>query len=158
MPMTDDGDIIRGIGFVTVYSAYLEDNLTNLIELSTQLKKKKFPWNLKDRAISLRKLLLKQFDETPDYIGKDQDKNQILRTLNAVEIITEERNLIIHSALISKQTGGIIQKNCRNNTETQIKSAEAYELANYIFELSKNTYGLIFPIKRLIQVSKNQRA
>ena len=155
MPMTDDGDIIRGIGFVTVYSAHLEDRLTNLIQLSTEFKKKKFPWNLKDRAISLRKLLIEQFDTTPDYIGKAQDRNQVIQTLNAVEIITEERNIIIHSALISNQTGDVTQKNCRDNTETEIKSAEAYELANYIWELSANVYGLIFPITRLIQVSKN---
>jgi len=155
MPIADDGDIIRGIGFVTVYSAYLEENLTKLIELSARFKKQKFPLNLKDRAISLRKLLIKQFDETPDYNGKQQDKTQITRILTDIVIMAEERNKIIHSVHISDQTGGVIQKNCRDNTETQIKSSEAYNLANDIFELSKYTCGLSFKINRLLQASTN---
>ncbi|HAU1249845.1 TPA: hypothetical protein F8R87_08495 [Legionella pneumophila] len=152
MTIYDDGDIIRGVGFVAVYSAYLEDEVVELIELTahiTSLRKNIHQLSLTDQAKHLRKVFKKLFEETHDWIGKKEEQTQTAHILKIVEKITSERNQTIHSQLISNQAGIITQKNRRLNTKNQIKSADVYNLANYIFDLTSEVRRLQFTIGRL---------
>lgn len=152
MSISDDGDVIRGVGFVAVYSAYLEDEIAELIALTTNiipLRKNIHQLCLTDQAKHLRKVLKKLFKETHDWIGKEEEQTQTAHILKIVEKITPERNQTIHSQLISNQAGIITQKNRRLGTEIQIKSADVYNLANYIFDLTAEVHRLQFTIGRL---------
>lgn len=152
MTIFDDGDVIRGVGFVAVYSAYLEDEIAELIELTmnlTPLRKNIHQLSLTDQAKHLRKALQKLFKETHHWNGKEAEQTQTAHTLKVVEKITPERNQAIHSQLISNQAGIITQKNRRLNTQGQIKSSDVYELANYIFDLTSEVRRIQFTIGRL---------
>lgn len=152
MTISDDGDVIRGVGFVAVYSAYLEDEIAELIELTTglvSLRKNIHQLCLTDQAKHLLKGLKKLFIETHYWIGKEQEQEQTEHLLKAVEKITPERNQVIHSQLISNRVGIITQKNRRLGIEIQIKSADVYQLANYIFNLTSEVRRLQFTIGRL---------
>ncbi|CZG10910.1 hypothetical protein SC738_01510 [Legionella pneumophila serogroup 1] len=159
MTIFDDGDIIRGVGFVAVYSAYLEDQISDLVKLASPhlptLRENIHQLSLGDQAKHLRKALSKLFNKSSlDYISKAQEQHQVEKTLKIVEKITAERNEAIHSVLISNNMGTVMQKNSRLNTEHEINSAYFYELANYIFELQSQVFGLQFPITRLIANKK----
>ncbi|CAM3016765.1 hypothetical protein [Legionella worsleiensis] len=152
MTIFDDGDVIRGVGFVAVYNAYLEDNIAELIEITTQitsLKKNIQKLSLSDQAKHLSKALAKLFKETHDWNGKEEDQAQTKQVLKNVEKITVERNKTIHSVLISNQAGVVTQKNRRLNIESKINSTDVYDLANYIFELQSQVKAIRFAIQRL---------
>lgn len=156
MTIYDDDDIIRGVGFVAVYSAYLEDEVVKLIELTTHimpLRKNIHQLSLADQAKHLRKILKKLFEQTNDWIDKKEEQTQTAHILKIVEKITLKRNQIIHSQLISNQAGIITQKSRRLKTENQIKSADVYELANYIFDLTSEVRRVQFTISRLAKHS-----
>ncbi|MCL5271959.1 MAG: hypothetical protein M1486_01315 [Gammaproteobacteria bacterium] len=152
MTIFDDGDVIRGVGFVAVYSAYLEDEIAELIELTTNitpLRKGIHQLSLTDQAKHLSKALKKLFKETHHWIGKEEEQTQTAHILKVVGKITPERNQTIHSQLISNQAGIITQKNRRLNTECQIQSSDVYDLANYILDLTSEVRRLQFTIRRL---------
>jgi hypothetical protein len=154
MPITDNGDIVRAVGFVAIYGAYLEDRIAELVELSEKhinLRKNIHKLSASDQARHLLTSLKIKFDKAPQYHSKDSDIEKVTITLNAVEPVLKERHHVIHSTLISNsRDGAVTQKNRRSNTEDQIESKEIIDLANEIFELQSQVSSLDFPIKRLI--------
>ena len=148
--LNDDGDIVRAIGFLAIYSAYLEDEMVKIVQMVDKFspfKNKIEQFRLADQARHLRKKLQKCFEEVSDYPAKDNDKQRV-DILKDVERIAKERNEYLHSQYIS-ESAGIIQENRHQNTSYVITSADIYGLAEDIFQLQGSVFGLIFVVERL---------
>jgi len=110
MPLADDGDIIRGVGFVAIYSAYLEecvdDVLVALREVGTQFE------DGIDRAQTSRKIRACR-----KAIGPLTAINEEMAVLDAGldETLTllERRNDVIHGRIYSQYGGPEIRKSGR---------------------------------------------
>lgn len=154
MPINDNGDIVRAVGFVAIYGAYLEDRVAELIDMVKEiisLKENIDFLSASDQAKHLHKALKGEFSNATDYLTKNEDIKQINRILDAVEGHLKDRHVVIHSTLTSKSNGDvIIRKNRRTNSEEEVSSKEVIDLANDLFELQSAINGLKFPVQRLI--------
>lgn len=155
MPINDNGDIIRAVGFVAVYGAYLEDRVAELIDITKGVITFRDNINLlsaNEQAKHLLKAITKEFENASDYLTKEQDIAQISAVLSAVEPHLKDRHVVIHSTLTSKSGGDvIIRKNRRTGIEEQVESKEVIDLANDLFSLQSQINGLKFPVGRLVQ-------
>lgn len=156
MTIHDNGDIIRTVGFVAIYGAYLEDRIVDLIDMVKAVISLRANIKLlsaSDQVKHLHKALKIEFNNVPNYSGRDDDIEQINAILTAVDSHLKDRHLVIHSTLISKSGGDvIIRKNRRANSEEEVSSKEVMNLANDLFELQSEINSLKFPIQRLISV------
>lgn len=154
MTMNDNKDIVRAVGFVAVYGAYLEDRIAELVDMSKKVIKFKknidlFPAS--EQAKHLLKSVQVNAISVNDYPGKNDDVEKIIEILNTVESYLKKRHLIIHSTLKHKSgREEIIIRNRRNNIEEQIESKEVMDLANGLFDFQSEIDGLKFPMQRLI--------
>lgn len=153
MPIIDNGEIVRAVGFVAIYGAYLEDRIAELVDMTGEhinLRKNIHKLSATDQSRHLLKSLKIQFDNVPDYFSKADDKKRTITVLNNVEGFLKERHHVIHSILISDGGDIITQKNRRTGSEEPVKSDELINLANDIYELQSQVNGLKFPIKTLL--------
>lgn len=153
MPIIDNGDITRAVGFVAIYGAYLEDRIAELVELTEKhidLRKNIHKLSATDQARHLLKSLKDQFDNIPDYFSKADDKRRTITVLGNIEEFLKERHHVIHSILISDGGDIITQKNRRTGSEEPVKSNDLIDLANDIYELQSQVSGLKFPIRTLL--------
>ena len=152
--LNDDGDIIRAVGYVAVYGAYLEDRIAELIELtekSIELRKNIHNLSASDQVKHLLTALTKKSVNIPTYRSRDADIKEITQTLKSVQLFTEERNHVIHSVLMSNTAGIITQINRRSKTRVLINSKEVIDFANDLFSFQTKLSSLKFPIKRLLK-------
>lgn len=151
----DNGDIVRAVGFVAIYGAYLEEriaeiteNVKDVISLRNNITR----LSASDQAKHLLTSLKSAYDISPDYFSKQQDLKQVASVLSAVAGHLKDRHVVIHATLIAKSGSDvIIRKNRRTSTEEQVKSKEVLDLANDLFDLQSEIDGLKFPIERLMQ-------
>ena len=154
MPINDNGDIARAVGYVAIYGAYIEDRVAELIDMVKEIIRLRENINFlsaSDQAKHLHKALKSAFSNAPDYSRKNDDIEQTNKILADVEGHLKNRHVVIHSTLISKPGGDIIiRKNRRTNTEEEVSSKEIIDLANDLFELQSEINALQFPVQRLI--------
>ena len=155
MTVIDNGDIVRAVGFVTIYGAYLEDRIAELIDMIKNvisLKENITGFSASNQVKHLLTAFKNAYNIAPDYLTKQQELEQVVSILSAVGGHLKDRHVVIHSTLISKSGGDvIIRKNRRTDTEEQVESKEVIDLANDLFDLQSQINGLKFPIKRLVQ-------
>lgn len=151
--LNDDGDLVRAVGYVAIYSVYLEESvmeIAKIVDQCSSFETKIEQFRLADQAQYIRKSLKKCYMKIPDYPAKKSEEKRVLKALKEIEKIAFERNECLHSIYTSK-AGEIIQKNTRQNSSYNITSADIYSLANDIFSLHQIVYGLSFPIEKLKQ-------
>jgi len=151
MAIKANKDIIRGIGFVTVYWAYLEDKMADLIRNinnSIPLPKKIENKGLTQKAKCLKDALTGLF-ENATYKLKDQDHNQVVTVLDKVIEAAKKRNMVIHAVHISDK-GTVIRKDRLKNLSEKVTPSDMYEFANQVIKLKGDVFGLKFPTGRLI--------
>jgi hypothetical protein len=128
MALIDDGDLIRGLGFVALYAAYLEEAINECLDVF-----------LANDATSDERLYRRQMSRKIDYIQKCLRGLEPLRDelvglpaiLQAISELLEERNLIIHGRIYAIPGFGDVRIAGRRGVpEIPATSVELYSLAN----------------------------
>lgn len=150
--LKDDGDIVRGLGFVALYAAYLEEQIDNLLIVLTQVEtydEKVQRWPI-SRKIRHAVKLIERLDtaEFPDFATDLQ---------TCLELF-EDRNQLIHGRIYANFDRPDTLKSGRpNNPDREVQSEELYNLANEFDDFRTAIYrGLIFKIPRAVAKYLNQ--
>ena len=121
----DDGDIIRGLGFVALYAAYMEEQIDNLLIMLDPIQpyddaKQRWPVS---RKIKHGIKVLERLD-TKEFLGLTTDLRTCLDLL-------QDRNELIHGRIYGEFDRPDTLKGGRPNApDREIESAELYKLAN----------------------------
>lgn len=120
MGLPDDGDIIRGLGYVALYAGYLEEGID---ECAAALS---FPPSKQPASKKARQCI-----ERARMFGVDL----IADALELSTALLERRNEMIHGRFYGQVNGPDIRKTGRSGKSTvEVTSAELYFLADEIFE------------------------
>ena len=153
MKFKDDGDFARAIGFVSIYMAYVEDELASRIEQLNDLgidPSNIQQYCLSDQAKYLLKILEGEFGKITPYFVLEKDKKRTRGILSEVVKVAKERNKVVHGVYIGNKNEVII-KNRRTQSSLVIKSKHIYKLAERIDDISKALIELKSIIERLIK-------
>ena len=123
--LNDDGDIARGLGFVSMYSAWIEEDVDDLLRFMKGVEDfdydtQRWPISqkLKHAAKIVRRLSSVELDSLPD-------------DLEAGVSLFERRNEVIHGRIYAGHDSvDYLQAGRRNVPTRPISSAELYQLAN----------------------------
>lgn len=142
----DDGDIVRGLGFVALYAAYLEEQVENLLVMLAIVDpydetKQRWPVSKKIKHV------IKVIDrlDTEEFPALATD----LRT--CLELF-EGRNMLIHGRIYGNFDRPDTLKSGRSNVpDREVESAELYKLANEFEAFREAVYRpMIFKLPRAI--------
>ena len=148
----NDGDIIRGLGFVALYAAYLEeqiDNLLIMLNLIEAYDDEKQHWPVSKKIRHAIKLLEKlDTEEFPD----------LLADLRTCKDLFEDRNQVIHGRIYGNFDRPDTLKSGRPNIpDREVDSEELYKLANEFDAFRVAIYRpMIFKIPRAIDKYLNR--
>lgn len=146
MAITADTDPVRGLGFVTLNAAYLEEQIDNLLFMLQPVEP--FP-NEEQRWPASRKISkAKRLVETLTF----EYGEALLQDLDASKGLLEWRNEVVHGRIYANFDRPDTLKSGRPNTpEREIDAAELYELANKLSEARDCLYRpMIFQIPRAL--------
>ncbi|MBE0449072.1 MAG: hypothetical protein IBX64_13450 [Actinobacteria bacterium] len=150
MPLTDDGDMVRGLGFVTMYAAWLEEDVDDLLRLMDPVElfdEKKQRWQishkLKHAAKLVRLLKSDELDGLPEALE------------GAIELF-ERRNEFVHGRVYAGHDRIDYIRGGRPNAPTKpITSSELYLLANEIWDYRGHFIGpQFFRLPRAIEFGR----
>lgn len=144
--LQNDGDIVRGLGFVALYSAYLEEQIDNLLFMLSAVEaftEEEQRWPV-SRKIKKAKTVAGKFD----FEGRDD----LVTILDLAKDAFEERNKIVHGRIYGKFDRPDTLKSGRPNTpDREIEAAELFDLANHFSDLQGEVYRpMIFKIPRAL--------
>jgi hypothetical protein len=147
-----DGDIIRGLGFVALYAAYLEEQIDNLLIMLNPIqaydkKKQRWPISFKTKhAIKIiERLDISEFSDLP-------------ANLATCLKLFEDRNEVIHGRIY----GGFdrpdtLKSNRPKVPDRDVSSAELYKLAKEFDDFREAILRpMIFKIPRAISMYLNE--
>ena len=128
--MNRDNDIVRGLGFVALYAAYLEESIDQVMERLSLIKEvtdkeRKFPTSQK---ITWCTTALRSLDsgELDDLIG----------SLGEATVLLEKRNEVIHGRIYAGNDRSSGLKSGRPGVPNRdVTSDELYDLAEEIFDV-----------------------
>jgi hypothetical protein len=150
MVLQDDGDLIRGLGFVTLYAAYLEEAVDQCVYVLLRAEHEP------DQQIFRRST-----SQKIEYVQKrvsnlrplPDDLAQLPEALEFSNTLLEQRNLIIHGRIYDIPGQGEVRKAGRHGIPDQpASSQELYALANQLFEMrSPLLYASVSALPRLLQ-------
>jgi hypothetical protein len=145
--LKSDGDIIRGLGFVTLYSAYAEEQADNLLERLSQIdafddQKRKWPISQKLRhALELIERL------------RSAELADLKKVLRDGWALFDRRNEVVHGRIYPgrRKSPDTLKSGRPNVPEREIKPEELYELANEFVNYQSALYGVdVFPLARAL--------
>lgn len=147
MQLQNDGDVVRGLGFVALYAAYLEeqiDNLLFMLQLIEQFPESDRHWPT-SRKIEKAKRLVAGL--TFEY------RDALLADLNASKQLLEWRNEVIHGRIYANFDRPDTLKSGRPNIPDRVvEPLELYELANSLAMARTAIYRpMIFQIPQSLQ-------
>ena len=127
MALHDDGDVIRGVGFVAIYAAYVEEALDSLLECLNRVKA--VDDQLRRRQTSRKIREIKKRLQILDRDGFEELLNDIDQ---CVELL-EARHEIIHGRIYGQTEGPDMLNPARpDKARRPVSSIELYELANQL--------------------------
>jgi len=131
MTLKDDGCLIRGLGYVALYAAYLEEAIEDIFFVMVEMEKEQNPkmdfWPISQKLKYVDKKI-KEWPNSPSELRVFQQ--YIENLLN----IFEKRNLLIHGRIYAdKKTGDTLKPARKGYQAVPAVSAEFYELANQLF-------------------------
>lgn len=144
--LDNDGDIIRGLGFVTLYAAYLEEQIDNLLFMLSpfhEFTEGEQRWPI-SRKINKAIAVANKFN----FGGWDD----LVKILGTAREAFEERNLVVHGRIYGNFDRPNTLKSGRPNTpDREILAADLYELANHFAGLQGEVFRpMIFQIPRAL--------
>ena len=146
----NDNDIVRGLGFVTLYAAYLEEQIDSLRHTLSAVQKvddREHKW-----PISVRIDKIKEIVSTFEF----EDRNELLQNLNIAKILLDRRNEVVHGRIYANFDRDDTLKSGRPNVpERTIEAKELYDLANEFMGLRNEIYRpMVFKIPRALSLKK----
>lgn len=147
--VADDGDVIRGLGFVSMYSAWVEEEIDKLLFVTEPIEpfdEKKQRWPISRKLDSAIRIV--------GSLGRPE-LDELLEALKAGFALFEQRNEVIHGRIYSGFEKGEFLKSGRPNTPTRkVSSAELYALANDFFNYRAHLFGpQIFRLPRAVSAA-----
>ena len=132
MALESDGDVVRGLGFVTLYSAYLEEEIDNLLQLLESIDSsptQHLRWPISRRLKKAKKLVTSL---------RAEELSELLADLDACGDLFERRNELVHGRIYSNYGRGD-EENAQLHSgrpdieDREITPQELYDLANVVF-------------------------
>lgn len=147
MALVNDGDIIKGLGFVALYAGYLEeqvDVLLLMLQSVEALPEAEQRWSISRKIDKARRLV--------DTLAFD-DKADLIADLGLARELFERRNEVIHGRIYGNFDRPDTLKSGRPNMpERSIDAAELYELANSLDNACADLQRpMIFRLPRALQ-------
>lgn len=151
MLLQNDNDVVRGLGFVALYAAYLEEQIDSLLFMLDPVEpfpesEQRWPIGRKiGKAIRLINKL--EFDY----------KDSLLEDLNSSRKLFEWRNEVIHGRIYANfDKSDILRAGRPNMPDREITAEELYMLANNFAEARSAIYRpMILQIPKVLQARSN---
>ena len=150
--MERDNDIVRALGFVALYAAYVEESVDVVMERLSSVKditdkERKWPTS---RKIKWCKQVLVSLES--------QELNELINLLNDTKDALEDRNDVIHGRIYAGNERSDNLKSGRPGiSERKVTSDELFKLAKELFKLQALVPNInLFATMRAI--AKNNRA
>lgn len=132
MPIRDDGDLIRGLGFVALYAAYLEEGIDEVVEVLAAAHPEfdqRIPRRSTAQKIEYIRGRMRGLEPLPQELAHFPD------VLDAISELLEQRHLMIHGRVYHVPGIGDVRRPARHGlAEQPATSKELYALANELFE------------------------
>lgn len=149
MPLQRNDDVVRGLGFVALYAAYLEEQVDNLLFMLQPIEP--FPegeqrWPTSRKIEKAKRLVCGLVFEYRD---------ALLADLDASKQLLDWRNEVIHGRIYANFDRPDTLKSGRPNTPDRVvKPDELYDLADNLAEARVALYRpMIFQIPRARNLS-----
>ena len=127
MGARDDGDTIRGLGFVALYSAYLEGAIDECVEALSRMGDSPEAKCPVSRKIAF---CVQQLEKLASY----DDMVFVSGALRRSKLLFEQRNDVVHGRIYAQFDHPDIRKSGRPGVPDRIiTSEELYQLANEIY-------------------------
>src|ERR1700687_4387178 len=129
MPMQRDADIIRALGLVALYAAYVEESIDVVMERLSAKKEvtdreRKWPTSQK---IAWCKSVLKSFESN--------ELDDLIAVLDDAANLLERRNEVIHGRIYGNNDRSDTLKSGRKGLpDKQVTAGELYDLAQELLE------------------------
>jgi hypothetical protein len=140
----DDGDIVRGLGFVTMHASHLEGRIEDLLTILSSISpyspaEQKWPISKKVRKC------IKVLRTIPGTVS-----SEIIADLEQCLSHFEWRNELVHGRVYSPKYKKENLKSARPNVpDRKVRSHELYMLANNLVELNARIYRpMLFALPR----------
>ena len=142
----DDGDIVRGLGFVTMHSAHLEGRIDELLfglSVIEEFPEKGQRWSISQKIKKAKKILA-NIDHTL--------ASEVCDDLDLCKDRFEWRNELIHGRIYSPEYHENNLKSSRPNVpDRKATSEELYALANDLDALDSKVYRpMIIQLPKLL--------
>jgi hypothetical protein len=152
--LQNDGDIVRGLGFVALYSAYLEEQIDGLLFMLSQVEEysdEEQRWPV-SRKIKKAKAVASTF--------AFEGRNDLIENLDLAKEAFEERNKIVHGRIYANfDRPDTLKSGRRDIPERVIDAAELYKLANHFSDLRGEIYRpMIFKIPGALASNEKTKA
>lgn len=147
--LRDDGDLIKGLGYVALYAAYLEEAVDECLEvLFSQEQTQYSGYQRQTTAQKIRHIR----DKISTYTSLPDALTSFPEILTETLYLLEQRNLMIHGRVYAIRGSGDIRRPGRRDVSEQpATSAELYALANKLFEIySPFRRASMFSLPRLL--------
>jgi hypothetical protein len=155
MPIFDDGDIVRAVGFLAIYFGNLEDEVDELISAAVasglfssdpDIGRR----NFRDKLRYIKRGFAAAFESRQPYLYMEEDRRQVRSTLIACKEAAKRRNELMHLPIFGDRQGrGRTYQRLRDGTMNQIYSRQIYELANRVSDLGGAVYGMTFVLSHI---------
>jgi len=150
MRFTKTDDPVKGIGFVAIYFANLEDTLDELVKLSGNLftlPEKIDRWKFRDRVEWLQKQFRSAFASYP-YPYSVEESTRTEKVLVRCRTVAVKRNEIVHQPIFGS-TNGDTRKKAVSGKMSQLDCGKIYRFAEEVATLDGALWGLRFQLKKL---------
>jgi len=153
MPLQSDGDVVRGLGFVTLYASYAEEEVDGLLEQLNELDafdeaKRRWPISRKLRhALDLLRSL------------ESRELLDLERALEAGPELFNWRNEVVHGRIYGGfDRGDTLRSGRAGVPDRLIEAGELYELANQFMSYKGAIYGpTVFRLRRALEAYRDRR-
>jgi hypothetical protein len=123
--LQDDGDIVKGLGYLTMYSAWLEEDVDDILRLLDPIE----PFDTKQQRCQISKKL-KHSEEIVRCLPSDE-LSSLPSALQRAVALFDRRNEVIHGRIYAGFDKADYLQSGRPSVPTrQITSAELYQFAN----------------------------
>ena len=121
----DDGDIVRGLGFVVLHAAHLEGQIEDMLFQLSAIE----PYTEKEKKLPISKKIKKAINVLAKF--KDSFALKIIEELNSCSEHFEWRNEVVHGRIYSPEYHDKNLVSGRENVPARkADSSELYMLAN----------------------------
>lgn len=141
--LNDDGDIVKALGYVSLYGSYLEEQIEDLVKLLEPIKKYKKGFQISDKIIHARKAIR---------LLSAEDFQDLLNDLCTCLEIFQDRNELLHGRIYAGlNRPDTLKSNEPDVFDRPVTSFELYRLANEMYDFRIAIYRpMIFQLPKAI--------